>query len=170
MATYKSTVENPRTRWVTEVRKEHANPDSNKLWWWCRCVNCCTSTSSMTELRTHYKEWHPGVNHEPLDVSTYANSRHVLGSAYVPGIDMNLRQRLKDEARERYLAWRQANPSSEAPSAQVQARESKDEPVEWPPELDWDWPADVFGPFSGEYARAVAPMLVEQARREKASK
>ena len=134
----------------------------------------------MTELRTHYIEWHPGVSHEPLDVSTYANSRHVLGSAYVPGIDMNLRQRLKDEARERYeryLAWRQANPSSEAPSAQVQTGQSKgdgghsdDEPVEWPPELDWDWPADVFGPFSGEYARAVAAMLVEQARRAKAAK
>ena len=101
MATYQCTVSNPRSRWVTEVREEHADLDSNKIRWWCRCENCCASLSAENNLMRHYKEWHPGVSHKPLDASTYANSRHVLGSAYVPGCAPDIRRSINYLRKER---------------------------------------------------------------------
>jgi hypothetical protein len=101
MATYQCTVSNPRSRWVTEVREEHADLESNKIRWWCRCKNCCASLSAENSLTRHYQEWHPGVNHKPLDASTYANSRHILGSAYVPGCAPDIRRSINHLRKER---------------------------------------------------------------------
>ena len=101
MATYQCAVSNPHSRCPTRVPGPYDNHYSTQIRWWCRCENCCHSTPQQHALYKHYQEWHPGVNHEPFDASTYANSRHVLGSAYVPGIAPGVQQIINDLRRQR---------------------------------------------------------------------
>jgi hypothetical protein len=81
-------VADPTTRCPTFVNPAFASLTSLRRRWWCRLPSCCYATTQEQDLRRHYREWHPNQlsTHEPFDASTYANSRHILGAAYVRGI------------------------------------------------------------------------------------
>lgn len=103
MATYQCVVADPHSRCPTSVPQQLAELAGSELRWWCRCPSCCASTTVDRDLRRHYRERHPAVQDEPYDVSTYANSRHVLGTAYTPGI-LGTTASTLDEARARITA------------------------------------------------------------------